>query len=137
MSDATPRESLPTRIVINLLVAVILVLPLVLVGAGAWLLWQRQTGERVQAEVLECDLDVGYRRAEEHCTARWVEDGIERTGPIQGSGEQEVGETVTATLRGDELYSRSLVLPLVLIGLGLPFCWFPYAWARDRWRRVS
>ena len=51
-------------------------------------------------------------------------------GPIQGSGDQEVGETVTATLRGDELYSRSLTLPLVLLGLGLPLLFFPIMWIK-------
>lgn len=124
------------RIVINLLVAVVLVIPIVLVGAGGWLLWQRQTGERVEAEVLGCDFDIGYKSSRQYCTARWTVDGVEHTGPIQASGDQEVGETVEATLRDGELYSRSLTLPLVLIGLGLPFCAFPVLWARSKLRRT-
>lgn len=123
------------KIVVGFFVAVILLMPLVLVGSGGWLLYQRQTGERVEAEVIGCDLDIGYKRSAEYCTARWTEDGVEMTGPIQGSGEHEVGETITATLRDGELYSRSLTLPLVLLGLGLPFCFFPYMWVRDRFRR--
>ena len=120
------------RLVVGVLVTAILIVPFVLVGAGGWLLWQRQFGEKVQAEVISCDLDVGYKTSSQHCLARWTEDGVEKTGPIQGSGDQEVGETVTATLRGDELYSRSLTLPLILLGLGLPLCFFPIAWLKGR-----
>lgn len=123
------------RIVIGGLVAVILLIPLVLVGSGAWLLYQRQFGERVEAEVLRCELHVGRRRASEHCTARWTQDGVVHTGPIQGSGEHEVGERITATIRDGELYSRSLSLPLILLGLGLPLCFFPFMFVRDRLRR--
>lgn len=124
------------RVVIGLFLAVILLLPIVLVGSGAWLLWQRQVGERVEAEVIGCEFDIGYKRSSQYCTARWTENGVERTGPIQGSGDHEVGETVTATLRDGELYSRSLGLPLILIGLGLPFCAIPVLWVRSKLRRA-
>ncbi|KRA32458.1 hypothetical protein ASD81_12905 [Nocardioides sp. Root614] len=123
------------KIVVNILVAAIMIIPLVLVGSGLWLLGQRQFGEKVEAEVLSCDLDVGYKRSSQYCTARWTHDGVVHTGPIQGSGDNEVGDTVTATLRGDELYSRSLGLPLILLGLGLPFCLVPLAWVRRKLRR--
>jgi hypothetical protein len=45
----------------------------------------------------------------------------------------------TATLRDEELYSRSLTLPLVLLGLGLPLLFFPVLWVRRlvRGRSVS
>jgi len=132
MSDTRPAESLPMKIVVNLLVGVVLLIPLVLVGSGGWLLYQRQVGERVEAEVIDCRFDIDYRTSSQHCTARWTQDGVERTGPIQASGDHEVGETVTATVRDGQLYSRSLALPLVLLGLGLPFCYFPYAWARQK-----
>ena len=118
------------RIVVNIIVTVFMVVPFVLVGAGGWLLWQRQTGETVEAEVLTCDFDIKYKTSSQHCTARWTEDGVEKIGPIQGSGDQEVGETVTATLRGHELYSRSLTLPLILLGLGLPLLLFPFLWIK-------
>lgn len=130
----TEPESLPMKVLVNLVVAVALLIPMVLVGSGAWLLYQRQFGERVEAEVIGCDLDIGYKRSSQYCTARWTQDGVEHTGPIQASGDHEVGEIVSATLHDGELYSRSLTLPLVLLGLGLPFCWFPYAWARSKVR---
>lgn len=118
------------RIIVNVLVTAFMIVPFVLIGAGGWLLWQRQTGEKVEAEVITCDFDIKYKSSSQHCTARWTVDGVEMFGPIQGSGDQEVGETVTATLHGDELYSRSLTLPLVLLGLGLPLLFFPIMWIR-------
>jgi len=118
------------RIIVNVILTAFMVVPFVLTGAGGWLLWQRQTGETVEAEVLTCDFDIRYKTSSQHCTARWTEDGVERIGPIQGSGDDEVGETVTATLRGDELYSRSLTLPLILLGLGLPLLAFPFLWLK-------
>ena len=118
------------RIVVNVVLTVFMVVPFVLVGAGGWLLWQRQTGEKVEAEVLTCDFDIRYKTSSQHCTARWTEDGVEKIGPIQGSGDQDVGKTVTATRHGDELYSRSLTLPLILLGLGLPLLFFPFMWVR-------
>ncbi|KAA1425881.1 hypothetical protein [Nocardioides antri] len=132
MTDAPPQESMTMRVVVTVLVTAIMILPFVLVGGGIWLLAQRQLGERVEAEVISCDIDVGYKTASQHCLARWTEDGVEKTGPIQGSGSQEVGETVTATKRGDELYSRSLSLPLVLLGLGLVMMVFPVLWLKSR-----
>ena len=129
-----PPESLAMRVVVNVVVAAIMLVPFVLVGSGAWLVYQRQTGERVDAEVIGCDLDIGYKTSSQHCRARWTVDGVEHTGPIQGSGDQEAGETVSATLRDGELYSRSLTLPLVLLGLGLPLLVLPFTWVR---RRVS
>lgn len=131
-----PPESLPMRVAVGVVVAAIMLVPFVLVGSGAWLLYQRQTGERVDAEVLSCDLDIGYKTSSQHCTARWTVDGVEHTGPIQGSGDQEVGETVEATLRDGELYSRSLTLPLVLLGLGLPLLALPATWVRRRLSRA-
>ena len=120
------------KIVVNLFVVVIMLIPVVLVGAGGWLLGQRQLGTKVEAEVIGCDFDIRYKSSAQYCTARWEEDGVEKIGPIHASGDQEVGKTITATERDGELYSRSLALPLVLIGLGLPFCYFPYAWVRRK-----
>lgn len=123
------------KIVVNIFVAVIMLVPLVLVGAGGWLLAQRQFGEKVEAEVLDCDIEIGYKASSQYCTARWTQDGVERTGPIQGSSDNEVGKTITATVKGDELYSRSLGLPLILLGLGLPLCILPISFVRRKLRR--
>ena len=113
-------------LVVNVLVAVVFLIPIVLVGAGGWLLYQRQFGEKVEAEVLTCDFEIGYRSSAEYCTARWTEGGVVKIGPIHASGDQEVGKTITATVREGELYSRSLGLPLLLLGRGfrllLPGC---------------
>lgn len=125
------------RVIVNVLVTAIMVVPFVLVGAGLWLLAQRQFGEKVEAEVITCDFDIKYKTSSQHCTARWTEDGVEKIGPIQGSGDHEVGKTVTATLRGDELYSRSLTLPLILLGLGLPLLALPILWIKRRLSRPS
>ena len=121
-------------IVVNLFVVVIMLIPFVLIGAGGWLLAQRQFGEKVEAEVLTCDFDINYKTSAQYCTARWTQDGVEHIGPIHASGDQEVGKTITATERDGELYSRSLALPLILLGLGLPFSYFPFAWVRRRFR---
>lgn len=123
------------KIAVNIVLAVIMLAPLVLVGAGGWLLAQRQFGEKVEAEVLSCDIEIGYKASSQYCTARWTHDGVEHTGPIQGSSDNEVGETVSATVRGDEVYSRSLGLPLILLGLGLPLCALPFFWVRRKLRR--
>ena len=131
-----PRQqtSVPMRVAANFVVAVVVLIPLVLVGSGAWLLYQRQFGETVEAEVLRCEVRGGRRYASQYCTARWTENGVVHTGPIQASGDQEVGERVTATVHDGELYSRSLTLPLILLGLGLPLCFFPYVVVRGKLR---
>lgn len=51
-----------------------------------------------------------------------------------GNGESDVGRTVDATVRGDTAYSRSLVLPILLVALGLPFLTVPALAIRTRLR---
>jgi len=123
------------RVVIGVLVAAILLLPVVLIGSGVWLLAQRQFGDRISATVVSCDTDAGYRQYSQYCTARWTEDGVEKTGPIEASGDNEVGKTVIATERDGVLYSRSLGLPLILIALGLPFSFLTFKWLQTRLKR--
>ena len=97
----------------------------VLIGAGVFLLVQRQTGTRALATVGDCVSTGGGRWASTHCTGSWVvggpllEGGHVVVGTIQGVEESSVGKTVEVTLRGDEAYSRGLALPLLLVGLGL------------------
>lgn len=110
--------------------AVLLAIPGALVGGGGWLLYQRAVGTRVEATVLDCESSGHFRRYgstfRTECIAEWTIDGRTVIGNFQGgNGESDVGKTVSATVRGDTAYSRSLVLPLLLIGLGLPFLLIP------------
>ncbi|HSF87712.1 MAG TPA: hypothetical protein VLG28_18880 [Acidimicrobiia bacterium] len=67
--------------------------------------------------------------------AEWTIDGhMVIGGFVGGKGESDVGKTVAATARGDTAYSRSLGLPILLIGMGLPFLLLPAAQIK---RRIS
>lgn len=105
---------------------VILAIPLGLVGGGLYLLYQRYAGTSVQATVVACETSGNWSKygggVREDCVAQWAEDGETVTGGfVAGNGSSDVGRTVDATVRDGTAYSRSLVLPLVLIALGLPF----------------
>ena len=125
-SPAATPSSRAGGLLVGLVVwAVLVAIPAGTVGGGSWLLYQRYAGTAVQATVLECDTSgLAGRRStvRQDCVAEWELDGRTVTGPfLGGNGDSDVGKTVDATVRGDSAYSRSLVLPLVLIGLGLPF----------------
>ena len=127
-----------------LALAVVLAIPAATIGAGAYLLYQRAAGTRVEATVIGCNVSGGvfsgtsnYR---EDCVAEWTIDGATVVGGLSGgSGGWDPGETVDATVRGDTAYSRSLELPILLIALGLPFLAIPVfaARAKRRNRRTS
>ena len=117
--------------------AVLLAIPAALVGGGGWLLYQRTSGTRVQATVLDCDLRIG-KSSRDDCTATWTIDGEVFVGVFTGgNGGSDVGKTVDATVRGDTAYSRSLVLPTILIALGLPFLALPVLSVRSRLKARS
>lgn len=106
--------------------ALILLIPVMTIGGGGWLLYQRAAGTPVRATVLACETSGNWSRyaptIREECVARWTLDGETVVGGFNaGNGSPDVGKTVGATVRGDTAYSRSLVLPVILIGLGLPF----------------
>lgn len=115
-----------TGLVTSVLVwLVLLSIPAATVGGGGWLLYQRAVGTKVEATVLACETSGNWARysptIREDCAARWTIAGREVTGNfVGGNGESDVGKTLTATVRGDTAYSRSLVLPILLILLGLP-----------------
>jgi hypothetical protein len=94
-------------------------------GPAAFLLVQRQTGERAVATVRECRAFGTGRRQRWHCTGTWIvggpltEGGHVIFGTIDGVDKSDVGKTIEVTLRGDTAYSRGLALPILLIGLGL------------------
>jgi hypothetical protein len=117
--------------------ALLLAIPAALIGGGGWQLYQRGFGTRVEATVLDCDSSGHFRRFgstfRTDCVAEWTIDGQTIIGNFQGgNGDADVGKTVDATVRGDTAYSRSLGLPLLLIGLGLPFLLVPGLAIRQR-----
>ena len=122
-----PRSSGVRGLLTTLLIwLLVLAMPAALVGGGAWLLYQRAVGTQVEATVLACETSVQWARyaprVSQPCVAEWTVDGQKVVGGFDGgNGPSDVGKTVNATVRGDTAYSRSLVLPIVLIVLGLPF----------------
>ncbi|MGB5135430.1 MAG: hypothetical protein WBN89_09690 [Prochlorococcaceae cyanobacterium] len=137
-SVPAPSAPRPGGKVIDIIVwSILLAIPAGLIGGGGFLLHQRAVGTHVQAKVLECDTSGAiirgastYRTA---CIAQWEIGGRLVTGGFSGgNGESDVGSTVDATVRGDTAYSRSLVLPVVLIAMGLPFLAFPVLAIRRR-----
>ena len=122
---APRQESLGMRVLVWLM---ILLIPTLFIGGGAYLLFQRFAGTEVQATVLACETTGNWSRyyntTREECVAEWTIDGRTETGGFQaGNGSWDVGETVDATVRNGTAYSRSLVLPLIMLGVGLPFLW--------------
>lgn len=116
------RSTLSTVLVWLLVLAI----PVATVGGGAWLLYQRAVGTQVEAEVLACESSFHWAkyapRISESCVAEWTIDGETVVGGFNGgNGASDIGKTVSATVRGDTAYSRSLALPILLIALGLPF----------------
>ena len=113
--------------------ALLMAIPAALLGGGGWLLYQRAVGTWVEATVLGCDtrrVGGSYRT---DCTAEWTDGGRTVVGVfVGGNGESDVGKTVSATVRGDTAYSRSLGLPVLLIVLGLPFLALPVLAIRGR-----
>jgi hypothetical protein len=99
----------------------VVAVPLIFIGPGLWLLWQREHGTHVQATVTGCRTSSSGRSYAEYCTASWTAHGRVIVGDIEGTDGSHVGDTIGATARGDTAYSTSLTLPLLLIGLGVPF----------------
>jgi hypothetical protein len=131
----TARKAIATVVVWGIVLAI----PAALLGGGGFLLYQRAVGTRVQATVLECDTSGAIIRGAStyrtDCIAEWTIDGRTIIGAFNGgNGGSDVGRTVDATVRGDTAYSRSLVLPIVLIALGLPFLALPFLAIRARGR---
>jgi hypothetical protein len=115
----------------------VMAVPVILIGPGLWLLGQRAIGTPVQAKVLACQEHMVSRSYAEYCQAQWTIDGQVVEGDIEGSGSDDVGHTISATVRGDTAYSRSLALPLLLIGLGLPFLVLSIRYVRTAVKRTK
>ncbi len=106
--------------------AVFVVAEVVMIGAGVFLVVQRETGTRVRATVTGCVQTGAGRTQATDCTGTWVVggdlvggDGRVVVGKVDGATRSDIGKTIDVTLRGDTAYTRSLKLPLLLIGLGL------------------
>ena len=139
-ADRTTRRSRRSRLADVAVWVVLMAIPAALVGGGAWLLFQRAYGTRVEATVLECDTSGNFRRygpdIRQDCIAEWTVDGRTVIGGFAGGdGFSDVGRTFDATVRGDTAYSRSLGLPILLMLLGLPFLLLPISAIRGRRRR--
>jgi hypothetical protein len=94
---------------------------LVMIGGGAFIIRVQQRGTPAEATVTEC-----HRRARSYaCTGTWVaggdltEGGRVVTGTIEGADRGDVGRTLDVRLSGGRAYTRSLRLPLILIGVGV------------------
>jgi hypothetical protein len=117
------------------LLAAVALLPFAFIGAGGWLLYQGEVGPHVLATVNGCETHVSGRSSSEYCTGTWQLDGRTVEGDIENADDPFPGETIEVTVHGDTAYTRSLTLPVILIGLGLPFLITPIKWARAALRR--
>ncbi|HEY4348892.1 MAG TPA: hypothetical protein VGM80_15015 [Gaiellaceae bacterium] len=109
------------------LLGVVAAAALACVGAGIFLIVQRETGVRARAEVTNCVESGGSRNHRTDCTGTWVvggslaDGGRVVVGTVEGADSGDVGKTIDVTVSGDHAYARSLTLPIVLIALGLAF----------------
>jgi hypothetical protein len=101
-------------------VAIFLVAGLALLVGGCIRLVQEQTDTRTVATVTDCSsIGAGSHGGPSlECLATWTAAGRPVTGTITGVGKNDVGKKVKVTVNGHSAFTLSLVLPLVLIGLG-------------------
>ncbi len=125
VTTSTPRRN-RTGIGGTLFVTIVmLALTAGVLGGGIFLLVQRATGTRTQAHISSCDASGAGKYRRVHCEGTWTIGGaLTRgghvvVGTVDGVDIGDVGKTVDVTVRGDTAYSRSLVLPIVLVVLGL------------------
>ena len=104
---------------------VLLALTAGVLGGGIFLLVQRETGTRAQAHVTSCTSSGSAKYRKVHCQGSWtvggslLDGGHVVVGTVDGADKGDVGRTIDVTVRGDTAYSRSLLLPIVLVALGL------------------
>jgi hypothetical protein len=118
---------LPRRWMLVYVVVVALICAVVMIGAGTWLLVQRQTGTRAQAIVTQCHTHGAGRYERVHCDGTWtiggslLDTGHIVVGDVDGADTSDVGKTIDVTLSSDgqTAYTRDLRLPILLIGFGL------------------
>jgi hypothetical protein len=97
--------------------------------AGAYLMVVQFTGTPARATVTECvqDQDARYPSVTYDCTGTWIVggslvggNGHVVVGTVDGVDNTDVGKTIDVRLAGGEAYAQSLVLPLLLMGIGFP-----------------
>lgn len=135
MAGASRPAGPVLRIAALVLLVGVVLLPFVLFGAGAWLLWEREAGTRAQVTVGDCLVQHTGRSYSETCTGTWAIGGREVEGPVDGATSDQVGQTIDATVRGGTAYSRSPTVAFILIGLSLPFFIVPVRWLLTLVRR--
>ncbi|MGA8246219.1 MAG: hypothetical protein WB797_04880 [Nocardioides sp.] len=124
-----------TGLVVLVLLLGVALLPFVLLGAGTWLLWEREAGTRTRVHVDPCLVQHTGRSDTETCTGSWTSHGRVVVGPVDGATSSQEGDTIDVTVRGDTAYSRSPKVALILIGLSLPFFIVPVRWVLTSVRR--
>jgi hypothetical protein len=97
---------------------------LAILGAGIFRLVQDETGTRAVATVSDCSgVDTQY--SHETCTGSWViggsllAGGHVEVGDISGAHDKDIGKKLNVTVRNGTAYTRGLLLPILLIGLGI------------------
>lgn len=97
--------------------------------AGVYLMVIQFTGVPARATVTECvqDTDSRYPGVTFDCTGTWATggslvggNGHVVFGTVDGVDDTDVGKTIDVRLSGGEAYAESLVLPILLMGLGFP-----------------
>jgi hypothetical protein len=94
---------------------------------GVYLMVIQFTGVAARATVTDCVQDPDSRYVTYDCTGTWITggslvggNGHVVVGTIDGADNTDIGTTLAVRLSGGEAYVQSLVLPLVLMGLGFP-----------------
>jgi hypothetical protein len=96
-------------------------------AGGVYLTVIQFTGVATTATVTDCVQDPDSRYVTYDCTGTWVTggslvggNGHVVVGTVDGADNTDVGKTLAVRLAGGEAYVQSLVLPLVLMGIGFP-----------------
>jgi hypothetical protein len=102
------------------------VFAVVLCAAGGWLTVVQLTGTQTTATVTDCVQDIDSRSGSYDCNGTWVAggdlvfgNGHVEVGTVQGAEPSDIGKNLEVRLSGDEAYTESLLLPIIIGGLGL------------------
>ena len=111
--------------------AIILITFLVLAAGGfayggIYEIHQRTSGEQVQAKVTDCTTHSTGKTTDVTCTGSWVAGGAlvggnghVVLGTIEGATFDDIGHELTVRVHGDQAFTGSLRLPVILLVLAL------------------